>query len=327
MRGVGLVAVAAAAALAAYAPVSARDLQGRRDAAPFQWRGTVLQGGAVEIKGVNGDVAAEPASGAEVEVAAVRTARRSNPEDVRIEVVQHADGVTICAVYPSRDQARPNECTPGAGGRMNVQDNDVNVKFTVRVPQGVRFVGHTVNGDVTAAFWLLIREADLTPAVFICPSASDDVDPLVEGGNPVAVTLRSNFSGQTNLSYGIQNPNTANFPTGVAAKWNNGIGPEVATAADRGPQNGGPSNLTTASTQALKRGGNSPNHNQDGQNILYGDSHVSFENTPFAGAQQTHIYLADSASGTPLAPAANRATTTGVLPQWDQDSVIMPYRP
>lgn len=151
MRGVGLVAVAAAAALAAYAPVSARDLQGRRDAAPFQWRGTVLQGGAVEIKGVNGDVAAEPASGAEVEVTAVRSARRSNPEDVRIEVVQHGDGVTICAVYPSRDQARPNECAPGAGGRMNVQDNDVNVKFTVRVPQGVRFVGHTVNGDVTAA--------------------------------------------------------------------------------------------------------------------------------------------------------------------------------
>ncbi len=31
---------------------------------------------------------------------------------------------------------------------MNVQNNDVTVEFTVRVPAGVRFIGHTVNGDV-----------------------------------------------------------------------------------------------------------------------------------------------------------------------------------
>ena len=33
---------------------------------------------------------------------------------------------------------------------MNVKDNDVTVTFTVRVPAGVRFIGKTVNGDVTA---------------------------------------------------------------------------------------------------------------------------------------------------------------------------------
>jgi DUF4097 and DUF4098 domain-containing protein YvlB len=52
-------------------------------------------------------------------------------------------------MYPSPD-ARPNECVPGDGGRMNVRDNDVNVAFTVRVPAGVRFIGRTVNGDVSA---------------------------------------------------------------------------------------------------------------------------------------------------------------------------------
>jgi DUF4097 and DUF4098 domain-containing protein YvlB len=114
-----------------------------------QWRGTVLQGSAIEIKGVNGDITASPASGAEVEVSAVMRGRRSNPADVRIDVVQHGDGVTICSVYPSTD-GRPNECQPGDGGRMNVRDNDVTVSFTVRVPPGVRFVGRTVNGDVTA---------------------------------------------------------------------------------------------------------------------------------------------------------------------------------
>ena len=33
---------------------------------------------------------------------------------------------------------------------MNVQNNDVSVRFVVHVPAGVRFVGRTVNGDVDA---------------------------------------------------------------------------------------------------------------------------------------------------------------------------------
>jgi hypothetical protein len=118
-------------------------------ATDFQWRGVVLQGNSIEIKGVNGDVTAGPAGGTEVEVTAVRKGRRSNPEEVRIDVVQHGDGVTICAVYPDVN-GRGNECRPGSEGRMNVRDNDVSVTFTVRVPAGVRFVGRTVNGDVEA---------------------------------------------------------------------------------------------------------------------------------------------------------------------------------
>lgn len=121
----------------------------QRTAADFQWRGTVLQGGAVEIKGVNGDVNAQAGTGTEVEVTAVKKGRRSDPESVRIEVVQHGDGVTICAVYPDVD-GRPNECRPGEGGRMSTRDNDVTVTFNVRVPPGVRFIGKSVNGDVTA---------------------------------------------------------------------------------------------------------------------------------------------------------------------------------
>jgi hypothetical protein len=122
----------------------------QRTAAAFQWHGTVLQGNAIEIKGVNGDIVAEATTGAEVEVFADRRGRRNDPESVQIEVVQHADGVTICAVYPSRSDDRPNECKPGKEGRMNVQNNDVTVKFRVRVPPGVRFVGKTVNGDIEA---------------------------------------------------------------------------------------------------------------------------------------------------------------------------------
>ncbi|PYS82928.1 MAG: hypothetical protein DMF67_10930 [Acidobacteria bacterium] len=116
----------------------------------FRWHGSVAAGRVVEIKGVNGRIEANPASGGEVEVVAVKTARRSNPDDVRIEVVQHGDGVTICAVYPNVEGQEPNTCAPGRGGHMSTRNNDTSVEFMVRVPAGVRFTGRTVNGGVEA---------------------------------------------------------------------------------------------------------------------------------------------------------------------------------
>jgi putative adhesin len=132
---------AATATVFLASPVAAR-------AQDFRWHGAVPQGQAIEIKGVNGDVRAEPSGSNEVEVVAEKRANRDSPDTVRIDVVPHAGGVTICAVYPSKDGAKPNECRPGSDGRMNAQNNDVQVRFTVRVPAGVTFVGKTVNGDV-----------------------------------------------------------------------------------------------------------------------------------------------------------------------------------
>jgi opacity protein-like surface antigen len=116
----------------------------------FSWEGRVAPGQAIEIKGINGDVDAGPASGDRVEVTAVKRGRRSDPASVQVKVVEHAGGVTLCAVYPSSEGRRPNECLPGEGGHLGANDNDVSVRFTVRVPAGVRFVGRTVNGDVAA---------------------------------------------------------------------------------------------------------------------------------------------------------------------------------
>jgi DUF4097 and DUF4098 domain-containing protein YvlB len=116
----------------------------------FQWHGPVAQGRTIEIKGVNGDIRAEPSGSNEVEVVAVKRATRDNPDSVKIEVVPHAGGVTICAVYPSRDAQKPNQCLPGDEGRMNVQNNDVSVRFIVKVPAGVALVGKTVNGEIDA---------------------------------------------------------------------------------------------------------------------------------------------------------------------------------
>jgi hypothetical protein len=116
----------------------------------FHWQGRVEQGNAIEVKGVNGNVRAEAASGDQVEVVATKSARRSDPASVRIQVVEHPGGVTICAVYPSSDGKHQNTCQPGKEGDMHVNNNDVQVDFVVRVPRGVRFQGRTVNGEVEA---------------------------------------------------------------------------------------------------------------------------------------------------------------------------------
>lgn len=116
----------------------------------FEWHGRIAEGKVLEIRGVNGDVRAVAASGDQVTVRAERRGRRSDPASVRIEVVEHDQGVTICAVYPTPDNARrENECRPG-GGHNSVNNNDVRVEFVVQVPAGVRFAGATVNGDVEA---------------------------------------------------------------------------------------------------------------------------------------------------------------------------------
>ena len=121
----------------------------------FHWSGVVQRGKAIEIKGVNGAVRAEFASGNQVEVTATKTARRSDVKSVSVQVVQDDGNVTICAVYPTPERRRrgyePNECRPGSAGHMNVDDNDVRVDFTVKVPAGVKFFGKTVNGNIDAS--------------------------------------------------------------------------------------------------------------------------------------------------------------------------------
>ncbi len=139
-------AAAVVATAAAFAGGSAARQEQRDE---FRWHEPLAAGRVVEIKGVNGNVEAEPASGGEVEVVAVKRARRSDPEEVRIEVVRHGEGVTICAVYPNVEGREPNTCAHGSN-HMNTQNNDVSVNFTVRVPAGVRFAGQTVNGKVEA---------------------------------------------------------------------------------------------------------------------------------------------------------------------------------
>jgi hypothetical protein len=132
----------------AYAALAPLAIEPQRQGNEFRLSEPLAAGRTLEIRGVNGNVSAEPASGGEFEVVATKRARRSDPEEVRIEVVRHGDGVLICAVYPNPG-GEPNTCELN-NSRSHVHDNDTTVDFSVRVPAGVKFNGRTVNGKVEA---------------------------------------------------------------------------------------------------------------------------------------------------------------------------------
>ncbi len=135
-------------ALVALVPVlslSAQDIEEE-----FTWSGTVASGDAIEIQNLNGAIAAEYATGSEVEVVAIKEGPADDVADVRIEVVEHAGGVTICSIYRTRG-GRENSCAKGDDSYLNNNDkNKTRITFEVRVPAGVEFVGTTMNGRVTA---------------------------------------------------------------------------------------------------------------------------------------------------------------------------------
>ncbi len=155
-RGVGW-AWAACALLAAFAvapAASARESAARKAEArsgdDFEWTAQLKEGQTLEIKGINGAIWAEPAKTGRAVIQAKKHARRSDPASVRIEVNEHAGGVTICAIYPAR-RGRVNECEAGDGGHSESHNNDVQVDFSVQVPPGVEFVARTVNGSIEAS--------------------------------------------------------------------------------------------------------------------------------------------------------------------------------
>jgi hypothetical protein len=124
-------------------------LAAQQDRNDFNWHRALAAGKTIEIVGINGAIFAEGTSGREVEVRATKRARKSDVASVTFEVVEHANGVTICAMYPS-DGRRENECLEGGKGRMNNRNNDVEVEWTVKVPAGVELAARTVNGRVEA---------------------------------------------------------------------------------------------------------------------------------------------------------------------------------
>jgi prepilin-type N-terminal cleavage/methylation domain-containing protein/prepilin-type processing-associated H-X9-DG protein len=158
-----------------------------------------------------------------------------------------------------------------------------------------------VNGDVTAGLYLLLKTQDITSEVFTCPSSN--AERWNFGGGQNTALNWSNWDNTTgigrNLSYSYQNPYPNNAAVASGWKLNVTLSAEYAVASDMNPGSNtvgagttAASNLavTTTSSSAQMRGANSVNHDRDGQNVLYGDGHVEFQQNPFVGVQRDNIF-------------------------------------
>ena len=116
----------------------------------FRWSGPLAGGRTLEVRGLNGDIEARPSSGSTVEVAARKHGDDDDPREVDVEVIESADGIQVCAVYPGKRGGRISTCRDD-DDRDDEMDNDVVVDFTISVPAGVVFEGSTVNGGIDVA--------------------------------------------------------------------------------------------------------------------------------------------------------------------------------
>lgn len=180
----------------------------------FRWHAPLASGKRLVVRGISGEIRATRGSGGEAEVTAVKKAgRRGDPDQVEIRVAEDADGVTICAVYPSRRGQR--ECRTGESRSENFKETDVEVNFEVKVPAGVRFEGTTVNGDVRATD--LPSDADVS-------TVNGDID-VIAGGTVQGRTVNGSIAAElgstawsgtirfTTVNGGIR----VSFPAGLSA--------------------------------------------------------------------------------------------------------------
>ena len=72
----------------------------------FHWRGKVPAGQFVEIRGINGNIHAEPAAGKDVEVVAYKTGQVYDSAGIQVQVVEHNGGITICQFSLQRIRRR-----------------------------------------------------------------------------------------------------------------------------------------------------------------------------------------------------------------------------
>ncbi|MEO7368354.1 MAG: DUF4097 family beta strand repeat-containing protein [Gemmatimonadaceae bacterium] len=141
-------ALAVAAFIAAPVASSAQSDLGR-DKDTWTWDGRVSSGNWFRLSSVNGPVSIEPSSDNMVHVRAEKIVNRGNVTDVAFQVIQSGGDVRVCALW------RRDICDDdGMHSRRNDDDedrkdrHDVRVRFTVKIPSGVRVSAGTVNGEM-----------------------------------------------------------------------------------------------------------------------------------------------------------------------------------
>lgn len=172
--------------------------------------------------------------------------------------------------------------------------------------------------DVTAAYRLLVARTDLISTAFLCPSSPIADAEVARAASDVA---RANFRDERELSYSFANPYPNAAARDAAYKLTTLISAEFAVASDVNPGDVPPDGdvtavLSTASSRDTRRA-NSPNHDRNGQNVLYGDGHVEFQQSPFVGVARDNIFTFGAVPTSGVNGSPTRADDSVLLPTVD----------
>lgn len=122
-----------------------------RNSETWTWDGRVDGGHWFSLSSVNGPVTVEPSNDGQVHIRAEKIVeRRGSINDVAFQVIQSGGDVRVCALW------RNDVCDDDGmhSRRRNDDDDDDNnrhdtkVRFTIKVPNGVRASLSTVNGEM-----------------------------------------------------------------------------------------------------------------------------------------------------------------------------------
>jgi prepilin-type N-terminal cleavage/methylation domain-containing protein len=185
---------------------------------------------------------------------------------------------------------------PRAGGRNSVWAGMIPQWMATNrfAAYGVAANGEGGQGTITSCFYLLVKYAEVTPKSFICKgdSGTTEFKPADDGAGALDLIDLWDFGLTPNerCSYSYH------MPFGLYALTTSGE-PGMAVAADRNPFMASPmaepkdiSLFIVDSGREGIKGGNAMQHQDDGQNVLFLDSHVGFEKVPYCGINDDNIY-------------------------------------
>jgi hypothetical protein len=229
-------------------------------------------------------------------------------------------GIAIPAVLHEREHAFRMVCgtnLSGIGKAMLVYSNDYddelprsggrNSKWAAKIPAwdapnrfqayGLAADGSGGQGTITSSFYLLVKYSYSLPlGAYICKgdAGATPFKPAREGAGDRLPNDLWDFGPEPtkHCSYAYHQPfSDFSLTTGNE--------PGMAVAADRNPWMASPASegkmglfaqfIPGGNREAVKIG-NAVQHQADGQNVLFLDSHVGFEKAPFCGVNDDNIY-------------------------------------
>lgn len=231
---------------------------------------------------------------------------------IELLVVIGIIGVLLAIILPAmehvRDQGYKDACASnlrqiGLAISMYCNENQGNYPRTLYDPTQPLTTGTGYNAvdpfqqpggvsanDLTAAPYLLLRSEHLPAAIFVC-SLNDDTAYSVDAADP---SKHSNFTDWTkNLAYSFANPYPSKAVADAGYRLTSHLRSDFPVASDLNPGVTNWANVTAAkagASSAVIEDANSRNHEQDGENVLYADGHVSFEESCLCGIGQDNIY-------------------------------------